>query len=702
MGNRKRVMVNYAELFAEKNKINSVLDDKLVKVSTLQESATDYITDDVLTGYAYSASKQYFNDIHIPMFGIFKDCVESLREANSKIETDYIAKVGFYHSRPMDTETLYNYIDKYNKNIASLRADRDSIQFKYYTNTFDGSDVMKQAAIDSINSQISANEAEIRELNDIITRLYDFNDTAFDFATAGTGLESAAFRINQFVELVDSLASFDLDKEKGREANLFCDYHWKERGDKYEIKDIIERAYKDVIRRRLRTHTGDINWDEASRIYTSGDELEKQILLSNLCREYNLTGDMSIDSVLLYISIVDSNIINNHFSDLIDEAGSFNFDLIEKKLTADSTELSDIDCAKLIAAFCTMDDNDKEKFIEISYVKDGGIDPRSLLEGPLEGPLGLTRVVEKYSLGDGFVKLWEKYDSLARTYQSIFEYDSLSPDDKDKYIDILQRGNVLDAVVYADQVWVQRPLGSSSSIVIGMIAEDKSYLDVSILSCENMTGINKKSKLITINGQLDQGTFGDLKNYAKWAMDPLARYDKNFNETQLLVVSLKDPQNMMALGGYSICYKDENGYGFKLAETSIEAGKNFIPLGDKLKAAKRTYQTAKGFGELYYDFMFTDSSSVEESFSYDMLSYEAKGRYVQGFIDLTNDTYEITHSAFSKEKLITNVAIYRAKKDPLRDVTDYYAKVKEELEFSTLQSLPDYEDYMSVMMGDND
>lgn len=619
MGNRKRVMVNYTELFAEKNKINSVLDDKLVKVSTLQESATDYITDDVLTGYAYSASKQYFNDIHIPMFGIFKDCVESLREANSKIETDYIAKVGFYHLMPMDTETLYNYIDKYNKNIASLRADRDSIQFKSYTNTFDGSDVMKQAAIDSINSQISANEAEIRELNDIITRLYDFNDTAFGFATAGTGLESAAFRINQFVELVDSLASFDLDKDNGREANLFCDYHWKERGDNYEIKDKIERAYKDIIRRRLRTSVGDINWNEVNRIYTSGDEIEKDILLLDLMKKYNIPNGMSLDSALSFVAVINPDIINTYFSNIVDDYGCYDFDVIEDML---GERLSETDAAMLYAAFYCMDNENKAIFLERAY----GYDRNEVHQ---------YRNTDKLSLGVGVDNLWS-FSSKAITIQWISDSDS----DASEQIYIY---SLFDAVCYHGDADLCDDLSLHGKIP---------NLNINNIYVGNMINIEDVSvgkraiecSVLTICGKKD----GDA-NIA----DHLPQIGK---QSSYLFVPTMIPNSMDFIYGQYL------GDDSKKTESVINSsGKvfndllGFTPVGD----ASNLVSTIDDESELI-DIIMEPKTVAQIAAERDLglMDLSAYGYLATGYIDVSNGTAHITNSFQDENRFLGDLESY--------------------------------------------
>ena len=373
MSNRKRVMISYFELMAEKDSINTVLLDKKDKADILIRAIQNYIDDYKLSGQAYSVSKTYFENIHLPMLEIFKECCDSLYKSNWQIRDDYSKHVGWIDKNTKYTDTDYHEdeIAKCNEQIATLKSERDSIQYQYYTNPLDGTVAVSSASIDAINAQINALENSIDLSNRWINKLHTFNDTATSSYEENC-LAISAVKINQFKLLTTHLTESLKDRST---KNLFDASHWA-------IDEKILREEIDTkINNWILTSDNGIDWEKASDIYFHGSACSKDILAKLIIDKYGIDesqqDEWSLDSLLLYVAVSDPDVINIYFSNMTEVDRSrqivgiinyqFDFEKIGDALQGNVDSVSMLEKSMLIAAFVTMDDNEREKFIGLAY-----------------------------------------------------------------------------------------------------------------------------------------------------------------------------------------------------------------------------------------------------------------------------------------------------------------------------------------------
>lgn len=509
MSNRKRVMISYFELMAEKDSINTVLLDKKDKTDILIRAIQNYIDDYKLSGQAYSASKTYFENIHLSMLEIFKECCDSLYKSNLQIGADYSKYVDFFDNNTRYTDTDYHEeeIAKCNEQIATLKSERDSIQYQYYTNPLDGTVAVSSASIDAINAQINALENSIDLSNRWINKLHTFNDTATSSYEENC-LAISAVKINQFKLLATHLTESLKDRST---KNLFDASHWAI--DEKILREEIETK----INNWILTSDNGIDWEKASDIYFHGSACSKDILAKLIIDKYGIDesqqNEWSLDSLLLYVAVLDPDVINIYFSNMteVDRSGQiegiinyqFDFKKIGDALQGNVDSVSMLEESMLIAAFASMDDGGRERFMEQAYSFEAfekiELAPYSLTEAYNDA---YTEEITVYiKLSPVFEKMKEHYGEIIIT-ENNYEICSSGNETKDdiarlKYQNIrsaYQDYNLMSAFCMKDDMVVAYREAHdcySHNVAINISIKDSSVSDdpldkvISLSVCDN-------------------------------------------------------------------------------------------------------------------------------------------------------------------------------------------------------------------------
>jgi len=602
----KRVKIDFWGLSSERININNIFKDMVDGIEqNLQVHIEDYMRDIRLLGETYESSKRYFKEVYIPLLNWYKRLVTDFIEYNNSVGRLFIDCFGIVVELPTDTDELEAMISELESQLSSLRSERDTIQNQCYS-TPGYTNIQTQAALSSIESNISAVKSRIEQIRNFIEKMYLFNTKA---ASLYAGLEAEFAGFRNAVGCVRNGLKNNQQFDPSQESYWAVDY-------------TLLQLLRQQVKKSMYTADGSLDWDVISEEY-SGNRLTKDAVLEELLMYYDFPSDMTFDDFLVYMAINNPNIINNHFSRLIDEDGNWDYYRIGRLFDKEVEHIDGAEIASLIAAFYTMDAESLGAYFRCAYkyeIQNGIIHP----EEKMYNHLRLSEVYKKVATCSN-----DYCNNLNVEYDDLIERDEL-----DAYKDLMNRNNLMNLMYNIGDL--SDSFGCASF-----------KIEVSEVEIESETCLKVNFDAIPCIDE-NEYDFFDIITYKK-------------QKSSYLCVPIINPRNLQLFqtGGEA----DNSSYVDESLETTISLGKDvlstFTPVGKLTGGIDSAEDVYKAVMYGYFGYKGYDTPEESKFLSIErMYDFGAAGYYAQSYIDLENDSIVLTKMLHSDKAILENLWRY--------------------------------------------